>query len=295
MTGAERGFLLLCSRLGNPERKPLTTSQFRQLTQRARDTEPSRETRDMTPEDLLPLGYGGGEARRIVALLDDELLLDRYLEKAAKKGCHPLTRISSGYPRILRQRLGDDAPGCLWYKGDPELLEQPGIALVGSRELYSKNREFAALAGIQAARQGFSLISGNARGADRTAQDAALDHGGTVISVVADELERHEPARNQLFLSEDGFDQEFGRIRALSRNRVIHALGMCTLVAQSGLEKGGTWDGTVRNLRRGWSPVFCFDDGSLSCDALEQLGAGVIDKNQLEDLKVLCQPDRRLI
>lgn len=295
MTGAERGFLLLCSRLGNPERKPLTTAQFRQLAQRVRDTEPSREMRDMTPEDLLPLGYGGAEARRIVELLDEEFLLDRYLEKAAKKGCHPLTRISSGYPQILRQRLGDDAPGCLWYKGDLKLLEQPGIALVGSRDLNSQNREFAAHAGIQAAQQGYSLISGNARGADRTAQDAALNHGGTVVSVVADELEQHESGQRQLFLSEDGFDLEFGKIRALSRNRVIHTLGLCTLVAQSGLEKGGTWDGTVRNLRHGWSPVFCFDDGSLSCDALEQLGARVIDKNQLEDLEVLCKPDGRLI
>lgn len=294
MTGAERGFLLLCSHLGNPDRRPLTTAQFRQLTQRARRAEHSNADRDMVPGDLIPLGYHPADAERIVALLEEEFLLDRYLEKAARQECHPLPRIGAGYPPLLSGRLGDNAPGVLWYKGDPKLLERPCVALVGSRDLGPKNRAFARQAGIQAAEQGYVLVSGNARGADRTAQDACLSAGGCVISVVADELQRHTPGDRQLFLSEDGFDQEFSTIRALSRNRIIHALGEWTLVAQSGLEKGGTWDGTAKNLRMEWSPVFCFDDGSLSADALEQMGATLIGTEDLKDFSSLPVPIKLL-
>ena len=160
------------------------------------------------------------------------------------------------------------------------------IALVGSRDIAVPNGEFAAQVGREAARQGYALVSGNARGADRIAQRACLDAGGQVISIVADELTKQESIKNVLFLSEEGFDQPFTSIRALSRNRVIHALGEKTLVAQCALGIGGTWSGTVRNLKEGWSPVFCLRDGSDASIQLEQLGAGLID---LQDLRELSQ------
>ena len=54
-------------------------------------------------------------------------------------------------------------------------------------------------------------------------------------------------------------------------------------VAQAELERGGTWDGTVKNLRFGWSPVLCFRDGSLASRELEQMGAYLIGREDLED------------
>ena len=74
-------------------------------------------------------------------------------------------------------------------------------------------------------------------------------------------------------MSEDGFDLPFSTPRALRRNRLIHAMGEKTLVAQASLETGGTWAGTTDNLRRGYSPVFVFDDGSEAANALSSLGA----------------------
>lgn len=290
MSAAQRGFLLLCSHLGNPDRNPLTTAQLRQLTHRVRQAQPQTSLREMVPADLTALGYAPSEAERILRLLSDEALLERYLQKAAEKGCVPLVRPDPGYPRSLRRRLGSDAPGCLWYRGDPALLQQPLISLVGSRELWPENAGFARQAGLEAARQGFVLVSGNARGADKTAQNACLAAGGRVISVVADELCRHFRS-DVLYLSEDGFDLPFSAQRALSRNRVIHALGAETLVVQSTLHKGGSWDGTVRNLRAGWNPVFCFDDHRESTEALLSMGAGRITEDALADLRAL-QPSQ---
>ena len=284
MTGKEQGFLLLTGALGNPERKPLTVAQFRTLANRARQMERPVGSRQLQAEDLLHLGYDRQMSQRIVALLQDEALLIRYLERGARQDCYPISRVNEAYPLSVHKRLGLDAPGCLWAKGDLRLLSNQTVSLVGSRDIAAPNRAFAQRAGFEAARQGITLVSGNARGADRAAQQACLDAGGSVICVVADQLQKYPLQKNVLYLSEDSFDLPFTGPRALSRNRVIHTLGYVTIVAQSDMGMGGTWDGTVKNLRNGWSPVFCFDDGSEAFRELEQLGATSVTLEQLSSL-----------
>ncbi len=295
MRGPERGFLLLSSYLGDPGRKPLTTAQMRILADWAWRMDVAVEERDLSAEDLTALGYGQNMAQRILTLLSQEDVLEYYLQKAARSGCVPLTRISEGYPLMLRKKLGLDSPGVLWAKGDMELLEMPKVSLVGSREIRPANREFAVQVGKQAALQGYALVSGNARGADRTAQEACLAAGGFVISVVADELSKQPPQERVLYISEEDFDQPFSALRALSRNRVIHALGEKTFVAQSDYETGGTWDGTVKNLRFGWSSVYCFDDGSPAARQLCRMGAMDIHIDALLDFAGLQEKDTGFI
>lgn len=292
MNPRERGFLLLTSQLGNPERRPLSPAQLRTLSQRIAQAQPVMEDRDLESRDLTALGYSQEMACRITALLSEEDLLDHYLLRGKRSGCVPITRVTPGYPVPLRKRLGAEAPGCLWAKGDLSLLKKPGIALVGSRDLAPENQAFAREAGRQAAAQGLVLISGNARGADREAQNACLEAGGAVISIVADELTRQIPGPNTLYLSEDVFDAPFSAQRALSRNRCIHALGQAVLVAQATLQKGGTWDGASRNLRFGWTNVCVFRDGSDSAKVLAQMGADLIDMDELSDLSSLAKPIR---
>ncbi len=294
MTGAEKGFLLLSSHLGNPERKPLTTAQLRTLADRMRHVPRFPEDRDLEIRDLTALGYGRDMAQRILALLDEEELLEYYLSKGLRQGCIPITRVSEGYPVILRQRLGLDSPGCLWVKGDISILNTPAISLVGSRDLYPENREFAETVGREAAMQGLTLVSGNARGADKAAQEACLKAGGRVISIVADSLADHKERRNVLYVSEEDFEAEFSAQRALSRNRCIHALGRMVFVAQSGLQQGGTWDGTVKNLRFGWSTVACFRDGSEASVQLEQMGAYLVGPEDLKDFGTLPESEECL-
>ncbi len=287
MNAREAGFLLLSSTLGNPERRHLTAAQLRVLARRVADAPRMDPQKELERADLVALGYGGDMAERILRLLQDEDVLEHYLRRGQRAGCQVLTRVSDGYPILVRKRLGLDAPGCLWGKGDLSLLDRPAVALVGSRDIGMKNLEFAREVGRQAARQGYVLVSGNARGADRAAQDGCLAAGGSVISVVADELERHRPGENMLYLSEDGFDLPFTGIRALSRNRVIHSLGKMTFVAQSDYQHGGTWDGTVKNLRFGWSPVFCFADGSAAVKLLLDMGAMGCSLEDLHNIDAL--------
>ena len=287
MNSRERGFLLLTSHLGDPSRKVLTVAQLRNLADRVRNLEITDPNRSMLPTDLIKLGYAPEMAQRILDLLDHKELLEYYLHRGSRQNCRVLTRVSEGYPMRVRPKLGLNSPGCLWVKGDPSLLERPSVSAVGSRELRKANREFACEVGIQAAKQGYTLVSGNARGADKTAQDACLEAGGKVISVVADSLEKQPEREGMLYLSEDSFDEGFSPQRAISRNRVIHALSSRTFVSQCAEEKGGTWDGTVKNLKNRLSSVYCFRDGSRATNRLTDLGAIPLNIQQLTEFSQL--------
>lgn len=287
MTRAEEGFLLLTSRMGDPNRRVLSTSQLRILSLRVQTAKKCDEDRDLTMEDLLAMGYGRLTAEQILHLLDERQLLQLYCKKGQRQDCFPLTRIAAAYPKRLWQALGEETVGCLWYKGNPEFLTQPMVALVGSRDIRDDNRQFAQELGRQAAMQGYVLVSGNARGSDQAAQQACLSAGGRVISVVADSLADKGKRDHILYLSEDEFDAPFSAQRAISRNRIIHSLARLTFVAQCADHTGGTWDGTVKNLRHGQSLVCCYDDGSAVVRQLEQMGARCVTTEDLSDLNAI--------
>lgn len=290
MTPREQGFLLLTGCLGDPERHPLTVAQFRRLAKLAAAMPKPDLQRDLTESDLLRIGCDHTLARKTLQLLEQTELLQYYLHDGALMGCTPVTRIGDAYPRRLRKNLGLDAPGTLWCKGDRSILQTSTISVVGSRDLRPENLAFAEELGKQAALQGYTLVSGNARGADRTAQEACLKYGGKVIAVVADALKDCPARKNVLYLSEEGFDQPFSAQRALQRNRIIHGFSEMTFVVQCSLKKGGTWRGTNDNLRRNWSRVICFADGTQATRELEQLGSTSVSIEELADLSVLL-PD----
>lgn len=284
MNSREEGFLLLTGRLGDPHRRPLTVVQMRELERCVRRGPRPTEDRELRPEDLLQWGCSEETAQKVIALLGDSQLLSSYVEQGRAHGCFPLSRVTQGYPQKLQKSLGEEAPGSIWYKGDLSLLSKPAVALVGSRDLAVENARFAKQVGELAAKYHLVLISGNARGADTIAQESCLRAGGQVICVLADQLMR-KPANDQiLYLSEDGYDVPFCAQRALSRNRLIHCMGEATFVAQCSNGSGGTWDGTRRNLKDAWSPVYCLPDGSSGVAKLYHLGAKLVKMTELERL-----------
>ena len=277
MTAAEEGVLLLCTRLGSDAAKPLTMAQFRELGLRVRAAMPAGDPiRDLTVRDLLELGYSPEDARHIVGLLDRQTPLTAYLAAGERLGIVPVTRVSPAYPLRISKKRQFSAPPVLFARGDLSLLEQPSVAVVGSRQLRPENVDFAKQAGRIAAKEGLVLVSGNAAGADRTAQDACLNAGGSCVVFVADQLVDHAPHPRILYLSEDGFDLPFSPARALHRNGLIHMQGDKVIAVQCTYGKGGTWEGSLDNLRHGWSPLFAFEDGSRGANALIERGATAI-------------------
>ena len=253
----------------------LSLAQARELSRRARAAGIGEEDpfRDVTVKDVRRLGYSEYEAGHIVSLLGRERQLDGYLLAAEKAGVTVITRLDNRFPRKLREQLGARCPAALFCRGDLRLLQRPCISVVGSRHLAQPGAQFAAQAGCLAAKEGFTLCSGDAMGADRTAQEACLRDGGSVLIFPATELVYCPARENVLYAAEGGFELGFSAQRALGRNRFIHAMGEKTLVAQTGFGKGGTWNGSLDNLQHEYSPLFVFDDGSEGARALCARGA----------------------
>ena len=253
----------------------LSLAQARELSRRARAAGIGEEDpfRDVTVKDVRRLGYSEYEAGHIVSLLGRERQLDGYLLAAEKADVAVITRLDARFPQRLREQLGARCPAALFCRGDLRLLQRPCISVVGSRHLASPGAQFAAQAGRLAAREGFTLCSGDAMGADRTAQEACLSNGGSVLIFPATELVYCPVRENVLYAAEGGFELGFSAQRALGRNRFIHAMGEKTLVAQIGFGKGGTWSGSLDNLQHEYSPLFVFDDGSEGARALCARGA----------------------
>lgn len=284
MTPQEKGFILLCSHLGYPDRPVLTPGMMKTVYSGVTQARQKYADRPMRTEDLLKMGLRPELAQRVMGLMQDQPLLEQYLKAAKRNKCVPLTPFCEDYPKLLWQRLGFESPCCLWAKGDLSLLNRPAVAVVGSREPQLPATKFAISAGRTAAKNGFVLVSGNARGVDQLAQEACLVAGGSVISVVADSLCDKKPRRHMLYLSENDFDLGFSSARALSRNHTIHAMGKLTLVSQCKEGRGGTWSGSYANLKNQWSPLVCFNDGSAGAYALERLGASLVTEEDLESL-----------
>lgn len=253
----------------------LSLAQARELSRRARAAGIGEEDpfRDVTVKDVRRLGYSEYEAGHIVSLLGRERQLDGYLLAAEKADVAVITRLDARFPQRLREQLGARCPAALFCRGDLELLQSVCVSVVGSRHLASPGAQFAAQAGRLAAKEGFTLCSGDAMGADRTAQEACLRGGGSVLIFPATELVYCPARENVLYAAEGGFELGFSAQRALGRNRFIHAMGEKTLVAQTSFGKGGTWNGSLDNLQHEYSPLFVFDDGSEGARALCARGA----------------------
>ncbi len=284
MNVREWGIALLCTIVPGDELTPLTLAQLRTLSLRVRAMgRPEQPMNELRQDDLIAMGYSRTEAERIVALLDRENRLEVYLDKARDLGIYPLTRLSPDYPERIRARLGLNAPPVLFAAGNANLLNMRAVAVVGSRELHEPGLSFCRKIGALAAGEARVLVSGNAVGADQTAQNACLEAGGSIVSFLADELSRHLPdiPERQVMVSAGGWDLPFSNARALQRNHFIHALGEKTFVAQCDSRKGGTWAGSADNLNHGWSELYVCGDGTEAMRALQERGAAPVPKTGL--------------
>jgi predicted Rossmann fold nucleotide-binding protein DprA/Smf involved in DNA uptake len=230
-----------------------------------------------SPAGLLGLGVNDiqqhleisdDEAIRIVELLDRIELLELSLAYYADKGIQVITRNEEIYPQRYRERLKDSAPLVLFFAGEPALMGQPGIAVVGSRHLDPIGQACAEFVGNTCGLSGLVLYSGGAKGVDSISTLAALEARGTAVSVLAHSLEqtikdstaKKSIERNDLCLVTPYTpDAGFSVGTAMGRNRLIYCLADYAIVVASDSEKGGTWAGATETLKAGWVPVFILD------------------------------------
>lgn len=290
LTEDSQVILLLCSQLGltsGIESNALTLREWNPLARKIAASELKR------PGALLGLSaqliaqqldVSSEEADRYAALLVRGGTLALELERLESLGVWVLTRADDAYPARYRQRLKDTAPTVLFGAGTLDLLGQPGLAVVGSRNLDEPRKEFAEFIGTACAQAGLILYSGGARGTDAIAMGTVLEARGQAVGVLADSLEkairapdvRSAIARTDLaLLTPYSPNAGFSVGGAMGRNKLIYALADYALIIASDVEKGGTWAGATEALKARWTPVFALssEDGPEGNRRLIKMGA----------------------
>ena len=149
------------------------------------------------------------------------------------------------------------APPLLYGCGNLDLLQEQGLAVVGSRNIDQELMEETEHVAKVAAMAGISIVSGGARGIDATAMNGVLEAEGNCVGVLANNLfrtalEKHlrEPLIESRLLLLSPYDPEerFQVWNAMDRNKYIYALSSAGLVMNADLKKGGTWAGAVELL-----------------------------------------------
>jgi DNA processing protein len=203
---------------------------------------------------------------RLEVLLGRGFLLSQAIERWSARSIWVISRADPAYPKRLKTRLKEDAPPLLYGCGDLTLLENGGLAVVGSRHVDEDLIRYTEGIGKLAAEAHRTLISGGAKGIDKAAINGALQSGGEAVAVMSDSMERAVVARENLepimdhrLLLVSPYDPAagFNVGNAMQRNKVIYALADAGLVVTSDFEKGGTWTGAIEQLERfHFVPVF---------------------------------------
>ena len=251
--------LLLTTRLGGSDSKPLSLSEYNALARQLIE----RRTR---PGDLLtgPVeGFAVG-TERLRRLLSRGAALAIAVERWGQSGIRPIGRGDPDYPVALRAKLRSQAAPVMFACGTQQLLGYDALCVVGSRDATSDGLLFASHLGNTCAHEGIAVISGDARGIDREAMHSCLAEGGLAVGVLAESMSVAVLTRRNrdpilggrlLLLSPFDPDARFTVSHAMERNRYLYALADAAVVVDSDL-KGGTWSGALENQKNKWTRAF---------------------------------------
>lgn len=180
----------------------------------------------------------------------------------------------NGYPEALAD--DPDPPPVLFWRGDPQALEHPAVAIVGTRRCTAYGSDVARSLGRDLAAAGVAVVSGLALGIDGAAHEGALAAGhvegqaldddpsmpatgaadvGPPIAVVGSGLDVVYPPRHRTLwrrVADHGLlvtESPLGALpepwRFPRRNRILAALAQVVVVVESHASGGSL--STVRN------------------------------------------------
>ncbi|MEJ0099727.1 MAG: DNA-processing protein DprA [Pseudomonadota bacterium] len=161
-------------------------------------------------------------------------------------GARLLRRNELDYPAQLAALA--DPPPVLYVLGDASLLQEPQIAVIGSRQPTAAGRSLAARMAGDLATAGLVITSGLARGIDAAAHEAALAAGGKTIAVCGTGLDICYPAQHRalferiaregLLVSEFPPGTPPRAAHFPQRNRVISGLSRGVVVVEAAADSG---------------------------------------------------------
>ncbi len=230
-------------------------------------------------------------------LAPDWAAVERDLAWLTEADNHLLTCQDPRYPALLAEIT--DPPILLFVHGDPDYLNQPQLAIVGSRNPShagaAQAKDFAHFLG----NYGLTITSGLATGIDAAAHHGALETPAGSIAVTGTGLDRvypachhnlaHQIAANGALVSEFPPGTPPRPSHFPRRNRIISGLSLGTLVVEAALRSGSLI--TARLALEQGHEVFAMP-GSIhnplarGCHALIRQGAKLVENGEhiLEEL-----------
>jgi len=191
---------------------------------------------------LPDLARRGGAGRPIRVAGVDEI--ERELEAARKFGVRIVAYCEPEYPPALRHI--DTAPPLLALRGREEALQQPAVAIVGSRNASAAGVAFADRLARGLGQAGYVVVSGLARGIDQRAHVAALDTG-TIAVLAGGQAKPYPPeaapllpliAENGAIVSEAPLEWEPRGRDFPRRNRIVSGLALGAIIVEAARGSG---------------------------------------------------------
>lgn len=179
------------------------------------------------------------------AFAESPALISRFKEWAAK-GIHILTRFDEEYPTLLTEIA--QPPWILYLRGDRLLLDEPGIAVVGTRKPTPYGLRVTRQLVQELVERGLAIISGMANGIDGESHRTALKTSGRTIAVLGAGIDVIYPKNHRAL-----YEQLVSRGLIISemppgtpphpglfprRNRIISGLAYGTLVVEAAERSG---------------------------------------------------------
>ncbi|MCI5727707.1 MAG: DNA-processing protein DprA [Clostridium sp.] len=292
--------ILLCSNLAINSKidkvKPFTEIEWSKLAKIILNSSIKRPANlfDLSKSELKEkLLLQESECERITTLLTKSGQLAFELGMLNDIGINVMTRADEVFPKILKEKLKDKCPPVLYYCGDISILKDKLIGVVGSRNIDSYGLEFTKNIAKKIVQEGYSLVSGGAKGCDSVSQEEVILNGGRVVSFIADSMinkvkkkDIREAIMNKklLLMSAISPKSGFTVYHAMNRNKYIYCLSKTTVVVSSDYNKGGTWAGATENIKNSWVPVVVRYEENIPKGNKEliKLGAVKMEANKLE-------------
>ena len=172
--------------------------------------------------------------------------VERALTWLKSPGNTVVSLADSSYPRLLLEI--SDPPPLLYCRGRTELLNQPSLAIVGSRNATGQGLSNAEQFARSFSQAGLTIISGLAQGIDAAAHRGGLAAAGSTVAVLGTGVDTIYPRANAelageiaergLLMSEFPLGKKALAHNFPRRNRLISGLAQGCLVVEAALGSG---------------------------------------------------------
>ena len=191
--------------------------------------------------ELEAVGVTAGSAQAI-ALGKSLELAETEMNLARDVGATLVSLDDPAYPPLLKQIY--DPPVVLYVRGNPAIIAEPGVAVVGTRHPTPYGLGMAERLSCDLANRGLIIFSGMARGVDSAAHRGAISAGGKTVAVWGTGIDVVYPKENKkladnIVASGGALLSEFPVATFPApqnfpiRNRVISGLSLGVLVVEA--------------------------------------------------------------